>query len=92
MLNIWRVEHLSVVAHEKWPWLVAADSQIWQNSLHWADVLVSLALVKIDTLMEGVCLGLLDVDLDHTWQVSTIYGNILRGQMNRVVNNLVLGL
>ena len=60
-------EHLSVITYEKWPWLVAEDSQIWQNSLHWADVLVCLSQVKIDTLMEGVCLRLLDTDLDHTW-------------------------
>ena len=53
-----------------------------KNSLHWADVLVSLAQVKIDALTEGVCLGLLDADFDHTWQVSTIYSNILRENNN----------
>ena len=55
------------------------------KSLHWADVLICPAQVKIDVLMEGICLGLLDADLDHTWRVSTIYSNILRGQINRVV-------
>ena len=60
-----------------------------KNSLHWADFLVSLAQVKIDALTEGVCLGLLDADFDHTWQVSTIYSDILRGQMNRVVKTIL---
>ena len=59
------------------------------NSLHWADVLACLAQVKNDALTEVVCLGLLDADLHHTWRVSTIYGNILRGQMNRVVETIL---